>query len=109
MSKNNDLDLENKNAVVISVDDVQECAKFFQFFEIPISAGLQKALDNFIADASYVNQCELKYQLADIIVTSQHPVFQDEVFAQVRPETSVVKEDMDFERQLERELTSSEG
>lgn len=108
MSNKNDItsDLEDKNQVVITPEDVQECARFFQFFEIPVFAELQSALDNFIRDPTLYHQNELKFQLSEIIVKSEHPVFKDEVFAQVRPETAEVNEELLFERQLEKQLTS---
>jgi hypothetical protein len=98
-------DLENKNLVVITPEDVQECAKFFQFFEIPVPAPLQSALDSFIKEPNLQNQQELKFQLSDIIKNSTHPVFQDEVFAQVKPENALANDEMVFERQLEAQLT----
>ena len=108
MSKNGnvDNDLENKNLVVITPEDVQECAKFFQFFEIPVPAPLQSAIDNFVKDPNLYNQNELKFQLSDIIMRSTHPVFQDEVFAQVKPENALANDELVFERRLEAELTS---
>lgn len=106
--KNVTMDIEDKNQVVITPEDVQECAKFFQFFEIPVPAPLQAAIDNFSKDPTLQHQNELRYQLSVIIVKSDHPVFKDEVFNQVRPETSEVNEDLEFERQLEAQLTSRE-
>lgn len=108
-NENNMGDLENKNLVVITPEDVQECAKFFQFFEIPVPEDLQKSIDNFIKDPNLQNQNELKFQLSDIIATSTHPVFMDEVFAQVKPENAMAHDELVFERQLEAQLTSSDG
>ena len=106
MSKNSNIggDLENKNLVVITPEDVQECAKFFQFFEIPVPTPLQSAIDNFIKEPNLYNQNELKFQLSDIIMHSTHPVFQDEVFAQVKPENALANDELVFERQLEAQL-----
>lgn len=101
------LDIEDKNQVVITPEDVQECAKFFQFFEIPVPDPLQASIDAFIKSPNLQNQNELRFQLSEIIVKSTHPVFLDEVFTQVRPETAEVNEDLTFERQLEAQLTSS--
>jgi len=99
-------DLENKNLVVITPEDVQECSKFFQFFEIPVPTPLQSAIDSFCKDPTLANQNELKFQLSDIIMHSTHPVFQDEVFAQVKPENAAANDELVFERQLEAQLTS---
>ncbi len=106
MSKNDTStnDLENKSLVVITPEDVQECAKFFQFFEIPVPAPLQSAIDNFVKEPNLFNQNELKFQLSDIIMRSTHPVFQDEVFAQVKPENALANDELVFERQLEAQL-----
>jgi hypothetical protein len=109
MSNKNEVtggDLENKNLVVITPEDVLECSKFFQFFEIPVPAPLQSAIDGFVKDPNQQNQTELKFQLSDIIMRSTHPVFQDEVFAQVKPENAAANDELVFERQLEAELTS---
>lgn len=100
-------DIEDKNQVVISADDARECLKFFEFFEIPVPAETQKAFDDFVKEPTFQHQCELKFRLAEIISTSPHPVFNDEVFAQVRPETSEVHEALAFERELEKQLTST--
>jgi hypothetical protein len=110
MSDKNEMsgDLENKNLVVITPEDVQECAKFFQFFEIPVPAPLQSAIDGFIKEPTLQNQNELKFQLSDIIKNSTHPVFQDEVFAQVKPENALANDELVFERQLEAQLTSDD-
>lgn len=107
-NENNGGDLENKNLVVITPEDVQECAKFFQFFEIPVPTELQSAIDNFCKDPTLMNQNELKFQLSDIIKNSTHPVFQDEVFAQVKPENALANDELVFERQLEAQLTSTD-
>jgi hypothetical protein len=108
MSNKNQItgDLENKNLVVITPEDVQECAKFFQFFEIPVPVPLQSAIDQFIKEPNLHNQNELKFQLSEIIMHSPHPVFQDEVFAQVKPENALANDELVFERQLEAQLTA---
>ena len=111
MSNKNEVngsDLENKNLVVLTPEDVQECSKFFQFFEIPVPAPLQSAIENFCKEPTLQNQNELKFQLSDIIMHSTHPVFQDEVFAQVKPENAMANDELVFERQLEAQLTSTE-
>jgi hypothetical protein len=100
------MDLEDKNQVVITPDDVSECAKFFEFFDIPITPNLQQAFNTFRADPTYYNQCELKYYLAEAVATSPHKIFDDEVFAQVRPETRDCYSELSFEREMERQLTS---
>ena len=100
-------DIEDKNTVVISPEDCTECLRFFQFFEVPMAPELQGAFDSFIKEPTFEHQGELKYRLAEVISNSTHPVFQDEVFAQVRPETREVHEALAFERELEKQLTSS--
>lgn len=107
MSKHEVSDLEDKNAVVITPEDCAECEKFYSFFEIPVPPALKAAFDAFKAEPNLGNQNELKFQLADSIVSSLHPVFQDEVFAQIRPETQEVRDGLAFERQLEATLTST--
>ena len=107
MSESKSLDLEDKNQVVITPEDAQECAKFFEFFEIPVPTALKVAFDQFIAEPNIVNQNELRFQLSDIVANGDHPVFKDDVFKQVRPEVAGVREDLVFERQLEAMVTSS--
>jgi hypothetical protein len=102
----NKFDIEDKNEVVITPEDCQECAKFFEFFEIPVPADLKVAIDDFIKTPTYQHQSELKFRLAEVITNSEHPIFQDEVFAQIRPETRDVHEALAFERELEAKLTS---
>jgi hypothetical protein len=109
MAKQNEAtDIENKNQVVISPEDAQECAKFFQFFEIPIPEKLQKAIENFAKDPVFVNQDELKFWLGHTVSFSEHPVFKDEVFSQVRPETREVTDEMAFSRELESQLMTDD-
>lgn len=95
------MDIDNKNQVAVTPEDVQECSKFFQFFEIPVPTELQVAIDNFVKEPTLEHQDALRYQISEIIVTSKHPVFQDEVFSQVKPETAEENEKMEFERQIE--------
>lgn len=95
------LDIGDKNQVAVTPEDVQECSKFFQFFEIPVPEKLQKAIDAFVADPSLHHQQGLREEIASIIVLSKHPVFQDEVFGQVKPETAEEHEKILFERQIE--------
>lgn len=106
-NNNNNGDLENRNLVVITPEDVEECAKFFKFFEIPVPDALQKAISSFCSEPNLQNQNELKFQLSDIIMRSTHPVFQDEVFAQVKPENALANDELVFERQMEAQLTGS--
>jgi len=100
-------DIDNKNQVVITVEDVKECLNFFDFFEIPVPGPLQKASDAFCAELTLANQHEFRFQMADIIVNNQHPVFKDEVFDLIRPETAEINEALNFERQLEAQLTGT--
>lgn len=104
-TKQDVLDIEDKAQVVVSPEDVKECAKFFQFFEIPIHEGLKLAFEAFIANPTYTNQCELRFQLSEIIAKSTHPVFEDEVFKQVKSEVSEVNEELAFQRQLEKHIS----
>lgn len=94
-------DIDNRNQVAVTPEDVQECAKFFQFFEIPVPEQLQKSIDNFVKEPTLENQDALRREIAHVICTSKHPVFQDEVFSQVKPETGEEFEKIEFERQLE--------
>ena len=104
--QNSSMDLENKNQVVITPEDSNECAKFFEFFEIAVPEELSAAFKAFSADPTFANQNELKFQLAHIISFSDHAVFNDKVFEAVRPETREICEELTFERELEKQLTS---
>lgn len=97
---------EEKSQVVITPEDCQECAKFFEFFEIPVPEKLKIAFENFIQKVDFVSQEELKWELSEVITHSDHPVFKDEVFTQVRPECSGVNQELAFDRQLAEQLTS---
>ena len=101
-------DLEDKNQVVISPEDVKECEKFFKFFEIPIHNELEQAFKNFIEAPTYQNQHELKFELSEILVRSQHPVFKDEVFAQVIPEVTAANEELAFSRNFEKAISDED-
>lgn len=101
-------DLEDKNLVVITPEDCQECAKFFQFFEIPVPERLKEAFESFQKDPTFMNQDKLKFWLSEVISKSEHAVFKDEVFAQVRPETQEVNEELSFSRNLEDHIASDD-
>lgn len=101
-------DFEDKKQVAITPEDVQECEKFFKFFEIPVPEGLDKAFKNFISEPNIQNQNELKFQLADIITERKHPVWNDEVFTQIHPEVSEARDALAFERDFETAITSSD-
>lgn len=100
------MDIERSREVVISAADCHECMKFFTFFEVEMPDKLKAAFQNFINDQTYENQEELKICLAEVVITSNHPVFKDEVFAQVIPETKEVYDQLLFERELDKCLTS---
>lgn len=108
-NKKDKIELEDARQVVITPADSKEVEKFFEYFDIPKTKALTDAFSAFQNDPTYVNQNELKFQLANFLAESDHPVFKDEVFANVIPESRESRDALAFERELEKQLTSSDG
>lgn len=102
------MQLESEASVVITSSDCAECAKFFEFFNIPMPEELSKALRDFSSNPCIELQNEVKYQLAHAICTTDHPVFRDEAFVRIKEETSKEYDILTFDREFEKALMTTD-
>lgn len=86
--------------VILSPEDVEELLKFVKYFDVEGGEGLSAAVANFKNNPTVETQDELKFELAKLISESNNPVFQDEVFKDIRPETQEVYAELCAERGL---------
>lgn len=97
-----------KEKVVVSPEDCNAALDFWRHFKIDIPANLQTALDNFTAEQTYANQQKLKLEICLAISTTDHEAFKDEMFNKIVEECSSVAYNMQFDRDLEAEVTVKE-
>ena len=105
---------ENKNGLgevvekkmYLSLEDAKNIRDFYEHFEISMDDGLQKALTNFEQEQSYENQEALKLATCLSVSNSQHEVFVDEMFANIRKDTADIAYEMSFEKDIHDMLTS---
>lgn len=103
MSENKDVNglQEKENKVVISPEDCNAALDFWRHFEIPISAGLQSAMDSFAADPSFDNQQKVKLEVCRAISETDHEAFKDEMFKRIVEECAGVTFNMQFDKDFE--------
>lgn len=94
--------------VVISPEDCNAALDFWRHFNIPISADLQGALDKFAADPSFENQEKVKFEVVRSIATTDHEAFKDEMFKKIVEECEGLTFEMQFDKDLEDEVTVKE-
>ena len=106
MSKDQNAPEDKK--VVISPEDCSAALDFWRHFNIPISAGLQTALDAFAANPSFENQEKVKFEVVQSIATTDHEAFKDDMFAKIVEECEGISFEMQFDKDLEDEVTVKE-
>lgn len=105
---------EETNKVVINQEDIKNIEDFFNHFRIEIPSYLQTELEVFKNDPNnytYDKQCKLKTELAHAIVSSDHELFKDDLFANVIKNCNKEWFDAQFDRDLVDTFTDdkSEG
>lgn len=100
--------VEKEKKVVISPEDCNAALDFWRHFNIPIAPALQAAMDQFAADASFENQEKVKLEICRAISTTDHEAFKDDMFSKIVEECAGVTFDMQFEKDLEDEVTIKE-
>ena len=104
--KNQTAEVENK--VVISPEDCNAALDFWRHFNIPIPAELQGAMDKFAKESTFANQELVKLEICRAISTQDHEAFKDELFSKIVEECAGVTFDMQFDQDLEEEVTVKE-
>lgn len=99
---------EVSRTVVVTPEDVAGAAEFWPQFEVPLSADLRTAFEQFIKNPTFENQKELKLQLTKEVSSSEHEAFHDEMFKDIREECRNVQYDMSFDKSLENQLSSED-
>lgn len=91
---------ENPKEVVISTEDSRNIREFFTHFKIDMPPYLTKALDDFEANPSVQTQDKLRSATCEAVVTSNHPILKDELFA----EAFEASKDITFREKFDRDL-----
>lgn len=104
----NDALLEKDTKVVISPEDCSAALDFWRHFDIPISEGLQSALDIFAKDVTFENQQKLKLEICKAISETEHEAFKDEMFQRIVEECAGVSFDMQFDKDFETTVAVKE-
>jgi hypothetical protein len=107
MSGQTDKQLAEKDTtVVISPEDCNAALDFWRHFNIPIPQNLQDAFDLFSTDPSFVNQERIKLEVCKAISQTDHEAFKDEMFQKIVEECAGVTFDMQFDKDLEKTLST---
>lgn len=94
--------------VVISADDCNAALDFWRHFNIPISSGLQEAMDSFAKEPTFENQQKIKLEITSAIINSEHDAFKDDMFQKIVAECSGVNFDMQFDKDFEETVKIEE-
>lgn len=114
MSNNNDQDAagevlaEIKREVVITAEDCNAAFDFWKHFKIPPIPGLKESIDAFAAEPTFENQQQIKYYICKAIAETDHEAFKDPLFEKIVAECADVGFDMQFDKDLEKALTTTE-
>jgi hypothetical protein len=103
--QNNSTD-EVAKKVVISADDAKAALEFWKFFEMQPPEDLTKAVEDFCQSPVFENQQSFKLALTKAITESDHPAFNDQVFEKIKTQCAEVAFKMEFEKNLEKELST---
>ena len=96
---------EKEKVVAISGEDCKNVRDFFTHFKIDLPPDLEDAMKAFEADKTYANQERVKTFLCKAMIESNHPLFKDELFAQVIDNSSKIVWEAQFAQSLETTLT----
>lgn len=97
--------MEKDTKVVISPEDCNAALDFWRHFDIPITAGLQLAMDTFAKDPTFENQDKIKLEVCKAIAETDHEAFKDEMFQRIVEECGGVTFDMQFDKDFEATVT----
>jgi hypothetical protein len=91
------------NTVVISKDDVKHVEDFYNNFQIPIPPYLAQALDRIrnSKEIRIEDQITLREEMAHAMVAIDHPVFKDELFANVIKKSEKIYFEAQFKHDVE--------
>jgi len=99
-----------ENATLVSGEDIKNIEEFFSHFRIPVPDYLQEQLEVFKADPNTYTmdkQKMLKSELAHAIVSSDHELMNDGVFANICQKCDKEWFETQFDRDLEDGLSET--
>lgn len=97
---------EKDTTVVITPEDCNAALDFWRHFNIPIPQALQDAFESFSQDPSFPNQEKVKLEVCRAISETDHEAFKDEMFVKIVEECAGVTFDMQFDKDLEKTLST---
>ena len=110
MSKENEkVTDEVKNKIAISAEDCANVKKYCNHFGVPITEGLDKALDEFSKNPTFQNQQEVKLEICKWILEGNHESFKDSLWDAPKKASEEVVFDLQFDRDLREELTQNDN
>jgi hypothetical protein len=102
-------ELEEKiKEVVLGIEDVKNLREFFGHFKIKIDPSLEEAIFRCEQKNSLdiEDQEDLKIGLCLTMINSEHLMFKDELFATVINNAKKAVFDTQFQKELEKQLTT---
>lgn len=99
---------EKVKKVVISPEDVNAALDFWRHFNIPITPGMEEAFSTFSKDPTFENQDRVKLAVCKAISQTDHEAFKDEMFSKIVEECSGVTFDMEFNKDFEETVTTTD-
>lgn len=108
MSDNSNGTDEVKNKVTISNEDCANVFKYASHFKVPLTPGLEAALNKFSADNSFDNQLQVKLEMCKWMLSSDHESFTDSLWDAPKKAAESVVFDLQFDRDLKEELSKGD-
>lgn len=98
-------DQEQKQVVVIGLDDVKHIRDFFKHFSVGWNSTLEDACVAFEKLQTFENQERLKIEVCKFITNSKNEIFKDKIFGNLGPETDQITYESQFNKDLEEVLS----
>lgn len=95
--------------VVITPEDVRAAMYFWSHFNIPKSAEFSSAIENFCANPNVETQRVLQYQLGVALTTTEHEVFNDDLFKTVNVEIKDALFELQFDQDINNLLADDQS
>lgn len=107
-SKNTGDNLQDKvsTEIVINKDDARNVRDFFKHFNVVVTPNLEAVCARLekLPEITFGDQQDFKIALCEAMVTSDHPMFKDELFAEVIKNSERAVFDANFKRAVEETL-----
>jgi hypothetical protein len=97
-----------KNKVTISNEDCANVLKYASHFNVPLTPGLEAALQKFSSDNTFDNQLGVKLEMCKWMLSSSHESFADSLWDAPKKAAESVVFDLQFDNDLKEELTKDD-